>query len=185
MNENERDFKKVLESIKSLESQIIELNLYVREQIKHLLENNKKDITYQHEVNLDDKKVIGQIINLISVQTNQIKEEAENFIYKCLVDNESKKDPKEKLTRLDICDILHTDFEIPKSTAYRYYKDSFNLYKWEQAKPDPDKKIKDNKDTILDNVLDTAEAALADGDNLAYYKGIELYSKLLTRFKKV
>ena len=74
MNENERDFKKVLESIKSLESQIIELNLYVREQIKHLLENNKKDITYQHEVNLDDKKFIGQIINLISVQTNQIKE---------------------------------------------------------------------------------------------------------------
>ena len=74
MNENERDFKKVLESIKSLESQIVELNLYVREQIKHLLENNKKDITYQHEVNLDDKKVIGQIIDLISVQTNQIKE---------------------------------------------------------------------------------------------------------------
>ncbi len=74
MNENERDFKKVLESIKSLENQIVELNLYVREQIKHLLENNKKDITYQHEVNLDDKKVIGQIINLISVQTNQIKE---------------------------------------------------------------------------------------------------------------
>ena len=74
MNENERDFKKVLESIKNLESQIVELNLYVREQIKHLLENNKKDITYQHEVNLEDKKVIGQIINLISVQTNQIKE---------------------------------------------------------------------------------------------------------------
>ena len=74
MNENERDFQKVLESIKNLESQIVELNLYVREQIKHLLENNKKDITYQHEVNLDDKKVIGQIINLISVQTNQIKE---------------------------------------------------------------------------------------------------------------
>ena len=112
------------------------------------------------------------------------KEEAENFIYKCLVDNEFKKNPKEKLTRLDICDILHTDFEIPKSTAYRYYKDSFNLYKWEQAKPDPFKKIKDNKDTILDNVLDTAEAALAEGDSLSYYKGIELYSKLLTRFKK-
>ena len=74
MNENERDFKKVLESIKSLESQIVELNLYVREQIKYLLEENKKDITYQHEVNLDDKKVIGQIIDLISVQTNQIKE---------------------------------------------------------------------------------------------------------------
>ena len=74
MNENERDFKKVLESIKSLESQIVELNLYVREQIKHLLLNNKKDITYQHEVNLDDKRVIGQILNLISAQTNQIKE---------------------------------------------------------------------------------------------------------------
>ena len=74
MNEKERDFKKVLESIKSLESQIIELNLYVREQIKHLLEENKKDITYQHEVNLDDKKVIGQIIDLISAHTNQIKE---------------------------------------------------------------------------------------------------------------
>ena len=74
MNENERDFKKVLESIKNLENQIVELNLYVREQIKHLLENNKKDITYQHEVNLEDKKVIGQIINLISVHTNQIKD---------------------------------------------------------------------------------------------------------------
>ena len=74
MNENERDFNKVLESIKSLENQIVELNLYVREQIKHLLEENKKDITYQHEINLDDKKVIGQIIDLISVQTNQIKE---------------------------------------------------------------------------------------------------------------
>ena len=74
MNENERDFKKVLESIKSLESQIAELNLYVREQIKYLLEENKKDITYQHEVNLDDKKAIGQIINLISVHTDQIKD---------------------------------------------------------------------------------------------------------------
>ena len=74
MNENERDFQKVLESIKSLESQIVELNLYVREQIKYLLEENKKDITYQHEVNLDDKKAIGQIINLISVDTNQINE---------------------------------------------------------------------------------------------------------------
>ena len=74
MNENERDFKKVLESIKNLENQIVELILYERDQINHLLENNKKDITYQHEVNLDDKKVIGQIINLISVHTNQIKD---------------------------------------------------------------------------------------------------------------
>ena len=74
MNENERDFKKVLESIKSLESQIAELNLYVREQIKYLLEENKKDITYQHTVNLDDKKQIGNIIDLISIHTDQIKE---------------------------------------------------------------------------------------------------------------
>ena len=74
MNENERDFKKVLESINSLERQIIELNIYVREQIKHLLETNKEDTVYQHEVNLSDKKVIGQIIDLISVHTNQIKE---------------------------------------------------------------------------------------------------------------
>ena len=73
MNENERDFKKVLESIKSLESQIIELNLYVREQIKHMLEENKKDITYQHKVNLDDKRTIGKIIDLISAHTDQIK----------------------------------------------------------------------------------------------------------------
>ena len=74
MKENERDFKKVLESIKSLESQIVELNLYVREQIKYLLEENKKDITYQHTLNLDDKKQIGKIIDLISVHTDQIKE---------------------------------------------------------------------------------------------------------------
>jgi len=74
MNENERDFKKVLESINNLESQVVELNLYVREQIKHLLEENKKDITYQHEINLDDKKVIGQIIDLVAAHTNQIKE---------------------------------------------------------------------------------------------------------------
>ena len=74
MNENERDFQKVLESIKSLESQISELNLYVREQIKHLLENNKEDITYQHKVNLDDKKEIGNIIDLITAHTDQIKD---------------------------------------------------------------------------------------------------------------
>ena len=74
MNENERDFKKVLESIKSLECQIVELNLYVREQIKYLLEENKKDITYQHTVNIDDKKAIGNIIDLISVHTDQIKD---------------------------------------------------------------------------------------------------------------
>ena len=45
----------------------------MREQIKYLLEENKKDLTYQHKVNLDDKKQIGKIIDLISVHTNQIK----------------------------------------------------------------------------------------------------------------
>ena len=74
MNENERDFKKVLESIKSLETQIVELNLYVRKEVKHLLETNKADITYQHKVNLDDKRTIGQIIDLISAHTDQIKD---------------------------------------------------------------------------------------------------------------
>ena len=73
MNENERDFKKVLESIKSLETQIVELNLYVRKEIKHLLETNKEDITYQHKVNLDDKKQIGSIIDLLSAHIDQIK----------------------------------------------------------------------------------------------------------------
>jgi len=34
-------------------------------------------------------------------------------------------------------------------------------------------------------VLDTAEAALADGDTAAYFKGVDLYSQLLKRFKKV
>ena len=46
----------------------------MREQIKHLLEENKKDITYQHKINLDDKEQIGNIIDLISAHTDQIKE---------------------------------------------------------------------------------------------------------------
>ena len=51
--------------------------------------------------------------------------------------------------------------------------------------PIPLKKIKDAKDTILDSVLDEAESLLAEGKSIEYFKGIELYSKLLTRFKKV
>ena len=50
------------------------------------------------------------------------KEEAEDFVYKCLLDNESK-DVKERLSRKHITDILSEDFEIPTSTAYRYYQD--------------------------------------------------------------
>ena len=45
--------------------------------------------------------------------------------------------------------------------------------------------MKDIKDTILESVLDEAESLLAEGKSIEYFKGIELYSKLLTRFKKV
>ena len=63
---------------------------------------------------------------------------------------------------------------MPKTKLTKQEYDSFRN-KW----------IKDTKDTILDSVLDEAEGLLADGDSVGYFKGIELYSKLLTRFKKV
>ena len=113
------------------------------------------------------------------------KETAEGFIYKCLVDNEKKTDPKDKLSRKDIVDILTVDHGIPVATAYRYYKDQMNLYRWELAKPDPDKQLKDSKDEILSNVLDCANDFLTDGKTLEYCKTIEIYSKLSVRFKKV
>ena len=113
------------------------------------------------------------------------KETAEDFIYKCLVDNEKKTDPKDKLSRKDIVDILIEDHNIPVATAYRYYKDQSNLYRWELAKPDPDKQLKDSKDEILSNVLDCANDFLTDGKTLEYCKTIEIYSKLSVRFKKV
>jgi len=113
------------------------------------------------------------------------KETAEAFIYKCLVDNEEKNDPKDKLSRKDIVDILIEDHNIPVATAYRYYKDQSNLYKWELAKPDPDKQLKDSKDDILSNVLDSANDFLTEGKVTEYCKTIETYSKLLVRFKKV
>ena len=114
-----------------------------------------------------------------------LKEEAEEFIYKCLVDNEKKTEPKDKLSRKDIVDILTVDHGIPVPTAYRYYKDQSNLYKWELAKPDPDKQLKDSKDDILSNVLDSANDFLTEGKVTEYCKTIETYSKLLVRFKKV
>ena len=114
-----------------------------------------------------------------------LKDEAEEFIYKCLVDNEEKNDPKDKLSRKDIVDILIEDHNIPVATAYRYYKDQSNLYKWELAKPDPDKQLKDSKDDILSNVLDSANDLLIEGKVAEYCKTIETYSKLLVRFKKV
>ena len=55
MNENERDFKKVDPS-NLLSSEIIELNLLLREQIKHLLEEKvKRILLIEHKINLDDK----------------------------------------------------------------------------------------------------------------------------------
>ena len=113
------------------------------------------------------------------------KETAEDFIYKCLVDNEKKTDPKDKLSRKDIVDILTVDHGIPVPTAYRYFKDTSNLYKWELAKPDPGKQLKDSKDDILSNVLDSANDFLTEGKITEYCKTIETYSKLLVRFKKV
>ena len=111
------------------------------------------------------------------------KETAEDFIYKTLVDNEKKK-PKDKLSRKDIVEILTEDHGIPVATAYRYYKDQLNLYKWETSKPDPDKQLKDSKDEILANVLDSANDFHTEGKVLEYCKTIDIYSKLLTRFKK-
>ena len=61
-----------------------------------------------------------------------------------LVQNEKKPDPKDKLSRKDIVEIHTEDHGIPVATAYRYYKDQLNLYKWETSKPDPGKQLKDN-----------------------------------------
>ena len=111
------------------------------------------------------------------------KDTAENFIMTTLVENESKK-PKDKLSRKDIVDILTEDHGVPIATAYRYYKDQLNLYKWEISKPDPDKQLKDSKDEILSNILDCANDFHTEGKVLEYCKTIDIYSKLLTRFKK-
>tara|TARA_R100000655_G_scaffold38447_4_gene73491 strand:- start:1090 stop:1437 length:348 start_codon:yes stop_codon:yes gene_type:complete len=113
------------------------------------------------------------------------KDTAEDFIYKTLVENEKKTDPKDKLSRKDIVEILTEDHGIPVATAYRYYKDQRNLYKWETSKPDPDKQLKDSKDEILSNLLDCANDFHIDGRFDEYRKTIETYSKLLMRFKKV
>ena len=73
MNENERDFKKVLESINSLESKITSLENFVKESLIQVHEMSKRDITHQHKVNLDICKQIGEIIDLISVHTDSIQ----------------------------------------------------------------------------------------------------------------
>ena len=111
------------------------------------------------------------------------KETAEDFIYKTLVDNDKKK-PKDKLSRKDIVEILTEDHGIPVATAYRYYKDQLNLYRWETSKPDPDKQLIDSKDEILSNILDCANDFHTDGKFDEYRKTIATNSKLLVRFKK-
>ena len=73
MNENERDFKKVLESLNSLESKITSLENFVKESLINVHEMSKRDITHQHKVNLDNCKQIGEIIDLISVHTDSIQ----------------------------------------------------------------------------------------------------------------
>ena len=113
------------------------------------------------------------------------KESAEEFIMTTLVENEKKTDPKDKLSRKDIVEILTEDHGIPVATAYRYYKDQWNLYKWETSKPDPDKQLKDSKDEILSNILDSANDFLTDGKVSDYCKTIDIYSKLLVRWKKL
>ena len=112
------------------------------------------------------------------------KETAEEFIMTTLVANEKKTDPKDKLSRKDIVEILTEDHGIPVATAYRYYKDQLNLYKWEISKPDPNKQLKDSKDEILSNLLDCANDFHTDGKIKEYCSTIDIYSKLLVRFKK-
>ena len=73
MNENERDFKKVLESINSLESKVTNLENFVKESLVKVHEMSKRDITHQHKVNIDNCKQIGEIIDLIAVHTDQIQ----------------------------------------------------------------------------------------------------------------
>ena len=74
MNENERDYKKVHESLNSLESKITNLEIFVRESLVNLHESNKRDITHQHNVNLDNCKQISEIIELISIHTDAIQD---------------------------------------------------------------------------------------------------------------
>ena len=73
MNQNDRDFKKVLESLNSLETKISSLETFVRESLINVHELSKQDITHQHKVNLDTCKQIGEIIDLISAQSDAIQ----------------------------------------------------------------------------------------------------------------
>jgi len=74
MNENERDFKKVLESINSLESKITNLENFVRQKLIRVHELDKESLNNQHKINLDYHRQIGQILNLISLQSDKIED---------------------------------------------------------------------------------------------------------------
>jgi len=70
---NERDFNKVLESINSLESKIINLEIFIREKLIEVHNMDKENITQQHQVNLNNAKQIGEIIDIISAHNEAIQ----------------------------------------------------------------------------------------------------------------
>ena len=74
MNQQDRDFKKVLESINSLETKITNLESFVKEALVNVHELSKQDITHQYKVNIDTCKQIGEIIDLISAQSEAIQQ---------------------------------------------------------------------------------------------------------------
>ena len=69
MKENERDFKKVLESINSIESKITNLEIFVRESLVKIHEMSKDDAIQQHKVNIDNTKHISELIDIIAAQS--------------------------------------------------------------------------------------------------------------------
>ena len=71
--DDERDFNKVLESINSLESKIINLEIFIREELITVHNMDKENITHQHKVNVDNAKQIGEIIDIISAHNEAIQ----------------------------------------------------------------------------------------------------------------
>ena len=71
--DNERDFNKVLESINSLESKIIDLEIFIREKLIEVHKMDKENITHQHKVNVDNAKQIGEIIDIITAHNEAIQ----------------------------------------------------------------------------------------------------------------
>ena len=71
--DNERDFNKVLESIDSLESKIINLEIFIREKLIEVHNMDKENIIHQHKVNVDNAKQIGEIIDIITAHNEAIQ----------------------------------------------------------------------------------------------------------------